>query len=55
MSLLLTVCVNSFVHVYIEQNSPLNHEGPAGQLLPAKAQHLASLPLEISLVPLQMH
>lgn len=36
-------------------NSPLNHEDPARQQLPAKAQHLADLPLETSLVLLQMH
>lgn len=35
-------------------NSPLSHEGPARQRLPAKAQRLAGLPLATSLVPLQM-
>lgn len=36
-------------------NSPLNHEGPVRQRPPGEAQRLAVLPLETSLVPLQMH
>lgn len=46
--------MNAITSVCVDQSvSPLNHEGPARQRLPAKAQHLAGLPLETSLVPHQ--